>query len=354
MEFIVLSAFLGFLVTLVGTPLAEKYLAASGIYGKDQNKTGKPKIPTSGGLIVLMGFLISITFYAGATSIFTDTIVDKELLFAALASTILIALIGLVDDIHIESLASSEDIEIVTGDSILHQKAELILGSGEAGEDRKGLSQSVKMLMVLPAAFPLIAAGAGSWTMVLPVLGEVQWGLIYPLILLPVGLLFVSNVVNMLAGTNGLSSGLSLVTALGLGIFGILNGQLEAAMIAFGLAGALTGFIYYNWPPASILPGDSLTYLCGAALFSTMVIGDMEKFGVFVFTLWFIEFFLKLRSRFNAHSWGKPDVGSLKPLYDKNYSLTHPLMRRGFTESQITATLILVQIFIVLLGLILL
>jgi len=352
MEFILLSSFLGFLTVLVATPLAEKYLSASGIYGKDQNKSDKPRIPTSGGLVVLMGFLITITFYSGLTSLFTDIYVDKELLFGALSSITLIALIGLIDDIHIESLTLSEEVDIVTGNTIIHEKAEMVFGDSNSSEDRIGLSQPVKMLMVLPAALPLIAVGAGSWVMVLPIIGEVHWGLIYPLILLPLGLLFVSNVVNMLAGTNGLSAGLSLVTAIGLGTFGFLNNQIEAAIIAFGLAASLLGFIYYNWYPASILPGDSLTYLCGAALFSSMVIGDMEKFGVFIFSLWFLEFFLKLRSRFNAHSWGKPVNGKLEPLYSRNYSLTHIFMRKGLTEKQITSVLVLIQSLIVVTGLI--
>jgi len=133
---------------------------------------------------------------------------------------------------------------------------------------------------------------------------------------LPLGLLFVSNVVNMLAGTNGLSAGMSFI-ATGLGTFAILNGKIEAALIAFGLAGALLGFLKYNWYPASILPGDSMTYLCGAGLFSAMVIGNMEKFGVFIFLPWFLEFFLKLRSGFRAHSWGTLEKGKLKPQHRK-------------------------------------
>jgi len=171
------------------------------------------------------------------------------------------------------------------------------------------------------------------------------------IVLLPLGLLFVSNVVNMLAGTNGLSAGMSFIAATGLGTFAILNGKIEAALIAFGLAGALLGFLKYNWYPASILPGDSMTYLCGAGLFSAMVIGNMEKFGVFIFLPWFLEFFLKLRSGFRAHSWGTLEKGKLKPQHRKNYSLTHPLMRRGLTEKQITLVLISLEVFIVILAL---
>lgn len=358
MIFIIVSCLLGFLTVLVTTPFAEKYLAASGIYGKDQQKPGKPSLPTSGGLIVLLGFLITLTFYSGLNSLFSDQFIDRELLFASISSAALIALVGLIDDINIDYnglFKPSEvdlEVDIVTSNTIIHEKADIIFGSENSEEARTGLSQSVKMLMVLPAALPLIAAGAGSWTMIIPLIGRIEWGLLYPLVLLPIGLLFVSNVVNMLAGTNGLAAGMSFVTSLGLGIFGLLNNQFEAAIIAFSLAAPLAGFLIYNMYPSSILPGDSLTYLCGAVMFSAMVVGDMEKFGVFIFMLYFVEFFLKARSGFKADSWGVlQSDGGLVPRHAKNYSLTHPLMRKGFNEKQITLLLVGLQTLIVVFGL---
>lgn len=344
---ILISAAVAFLAVLLGTPVAEKYLAASGIYGRDQQKPGKPGMPTSGGIIVLLGFLLAVTFYAGAMSLFTDLQLDKEILFASLSSVTLIALIGLLDDIHVdvnnlvaEELERDITIDIETGKTFIHQKAELFFGAATAEEDRRGLSQLVKMFMVLPAAFPLIAVGAGSWGMHIPLIGTVYWGLLYPLILLPLGLLFVSNVVNMLAGTNGLAASLSLIASTALGIFAHQSGALEASAISFMLSAALLAFMYYNWYPASVLPGDSLTYLCGAVMFSAMVIGNMEVFGVALFLPWMIEFGLKARSKFSARSWGRINSeNTLDSFYDRNYSLTHLFMDRGLTEEQITLRL---------------
>jgi len=353
MELLLLSTLLGFLTVLLGTPVAEKYLFASGIYGKDQQKQGKPRVPTSGGVIVLLGVMFAISFYAGATALFTDTVLDRLLIFAALSSASLIALIGLIDDVHVdftrlveERVGEDIEINLETGKTVFHRQVDLVFGSEDAEIERTGLNQAVKMLMVLPAAFPLIAAGAGSWSMTFPVIGVVDWGLIYPLVLLPIGLLFVSNVVNMLAGVNGLEAILSLIASTALGIHAYQNGMTEAYALSFILAGTLIAFLFYNKYPATVLPGDSLTYLCGAVMFSVMVIGDMEKFGIMLFAPWILEFFLKARSKFNAHSWGElqPD-GSLKPLYDKNYSLTHPLMRKGLTEKQIAQVVAILMIF---------
>lgn len=355
MKLLVISVLLGFLTTLLGGPYARKYLLASGIYGIDQQKESRPKVATSGGILVLFGFIITTTTYLGLIELYNTTSFNVSLVLASLSSINIIALIGLLDDIHVngEEIKTSRTPTEKIWSRLTDRFSQDVENSGDHLMDRTGIGQMSKMLFVLPAALPLITVGAGSWSMSFPVIGTIHWGILYPLMLLPLGLLFVSNVVNMLAGTNGLSAGISLVAALGLGVFAVLNNRIEAALIAFGLSAALLGFLRYNWYPASILPGDSLTYLCGAGLFSAMVIGNMEKFGVFIFTPWFLEFFLKLRSGFKAHSWGIFEDGRLQPQHSKNYSLTHPLMRRGLTEEQITVTLIGLEVLVVAFSLIL-
>ena len=319
---LILTLLLGFVSTLIASPFVRDYLRSSGVVGIDQQKDDKPKLASSGGVVVLFGFLTAVCFYIGLNSILGIHGLDLALVLAALASVSIISLIGLMDDISL-----SNDGEVM----------------------REGLTQDVKSLLVLPAAFPLIAVGAGSWSMVLPLIGQVDWGLFYPFVLLPLGLLFVANVVNMLEGVNGLAAGLSLITSASLGVMAWLTGSLGAAIIGLVLASCLAAFLVFNYYPASILPGDSLTYLCGAGIFATMVIGDLERFGVMIFVLWFIEFGLKLRSRFDARSWGVlQSDGSLNNHHDKIYSLTHVFMRFNFSEKQIANSLFLTQFAICL------
>lgn len=358
------SLLLGFVTVLLGAPYAKTYLMASGIFGVDQQKEDKPWVPTSGGVLVLFGFIFSVTSFLGVSSVLGIPLRTAEVL-AALSSVTIIALIGLLDDIHVNiELIVKEELNIGEDEiefeflkqfdeQLPHQQAskyfqKIVSEKSSDGEMiREGLGQAPKMLFVLPAVFPLMAVGAGSTQMLLPVIGYIDWGLIYPLILLPIGLLFVSNVVNMLAGTNGLAASLSMVAATALGVRALMATHLEAALIAFSLAACLAAFLRYNLYPASFLPGDSLTYLAGAALFSSMVIGDMEKFGILIFTPWIAEFFLKARSGFKSHSWGLlQEDGTLKPQHEKTYSLTHPLMRRGFGERNITRILTAVEIAI--------
>lgn len=314
-----LSLLIGFGSTLIASPFGRRYMNASGLVGVDQQKRDKPELASSGGIVVLFGFLTAVCFFIGLNSLVGNIGLNLSLVLAALASISIISLIGLMDDIY-------------------------VINKSDEGVKREGLSQDVKALLVIPASFPLIAVGAGSWTMNLPILGSINWGLIYPLFLLPIGLLFVANVINMLEGVNGLATGLSMITSGSLGIMGFLTGGMEAGVIGSILASCLAGFMIFNYYPASFLPGDSLTYACGAGIFSAMIIGDLEKFGVMIFALWFIEFFLKLRSKFNAHSWGiLQDDGSLKNQHDSIYSLTHVFMRLGMSERAIVNSLLLLQ-----------
>jgi UDP-N-acetylglucosamine--dolichyl-phosphate N-acetylglucosaminephosphotransferase len=118
--------------------------------------------------------------------------------------------------------------------------------------------------------------------------------------------------------------------------------------IALLYAAALFAFLRYNWYPARIMPGDSLTYSIGAVVAVVTIIGNIEKFALYCFVLWFIEFVLKARSRFKAQSFGiLQGDGTLSAPYEHVYSLTHLVMKIGrFTEKEVTAILVLSEMII--------
>jgi UDP-N-acetylglucosamine--dolichyl-phosphate N-acetylglucosaminephosphotransferase len=174
-----------------------------------------------------------------------------------------------------------------------------------------------------------------------------NFGAFYPLILIPIGLVGASNVINLLGGFNGCETGMGIVYISTLAIYAFLH-QSVAGPILLITAASLAGFIKYNWYPARILPGDSLTYLLGAVVAASVIVGNMERAGVIILTPFIIEFFLKARARFKASSLGKLGRdGKLDPPYGKRiYSLTHILMNMGhWSEIQITLWLILIQTF---------
>jgi UDP-GlcNAc:undecaprenyl-phosphate GlcNAc-1-phosphate transferase len=76
-------------------------------------------------------------------------------------------------------------------------------------------------------------------------------------------LIAVPNIVNLIDGFDGLAGGLGLCMAVTLGIVGLHNGQIDVAYYAFTMAGALLGFLVFNFPPAKIYLGDGGAYLIG-------------------------------------------------------------------------------------------
>lgn len=76
-------------------------------------------------------------------------------------------------------------------------------------------------------------------------------------------LIAVPNIVNLIDGFDGLAGGLGLCMAVTLGIVGLHNEQIAVACYAFTMAGALLGFLVFNFPPAKIYLGDGGAYLIG-------------------------------------------------------------------------------------------
>jgi UDP-N-acetylglucosamine--dolichyl-phosphate N-acetylglucosaminephosphotransferase len=316
MVFLWTAVFLGFLVTLLLTPLAMEFLASSGIKGIDQQKKDKPELPTSGGIAVLFGFLVAVTSFIGFHAFLGGPSLSTELILASVSSVLTIALIGLIDDIHVKEEGTN-----------VKEEVQLSVGFREWW---------VKPVFVIPAALPLMVVKAGHSAMYLPILGEIEWGILYPLVLAPIAVVAVSNATNMLAGQNGLEASMGAVALTSLGVFSYIQGSLEGAAVALGMAAPLLAFLKYNRYPSKVLPGDSLTYGVGAAFAAATIIANVERFAVFIFLPWIVEAFLKLRSRFEASSLGelRPD-GTLRPKHGKTYSLTHLLMKADLTESQI-------------------
>ncbi|TRZ54592.1 hypothetical protein D4Q76_02155 [archaeon] len=326
-----LAVIVSFAAALFITPKFIRFLEAAGITGKDIQKREKPTIAEMGGPAVLTGFLAGIFFFIWAKVFLYKEVFlygeDKILveLFAGITTILIITIIGMFDDLS--GLARRDKI-----DNFGNLK-------------RIGLKQWQKPLLTLPAAIPLMAIMAGDTSLTVPLLGQMNVGIFYPLLIVPIAIVGASNATNMLAGMNGLESGLGAVLLATLGAYAYLHNEIAAAMIAFTFAAALLGFLWFNKYPARIMPGDSVPYAIGAVVAVVAIIGNMEKFALYVFALWFVEFILKLRSGFKAESFGvlQPD-GTLKAPYPKIYSLTHAVMKlRPMKEWKVVAILIGVQ-----------
>ncbi|MDI6825932.1 MAG: hypothetical protein QMD36_01910 [Candidatus Aenigmarchaeota archaeon] len=298
------------------------------IIALDLHKKRKPRVANSGGIPVSISLLIGLMFFVAVQTFLFKVTNQTVYLFASVLTILLITIVGFFDDLN---------------------KADVVVGKTKI---RKGLKQWQKPLFTLPAAIPLMVVNAGETTMSIPLIGPVNFGIIYPLILIPLGVMGATNAINLLGGFNGSEAGMGIVYCLFLGIYAFLNNELVSAAIFFSTVGALVGFLRYNWFPARILPGDSLTYCLGAVVASGVIVGNMERTGTIAMTPFIIEFLLKLRSRFKASCLGRlRNDGKLDSPYGRKiYSWTHIIMNlKKLTEKEVTIILILIQLIFSLL-----
>lgn len=242
----------GFVVGLVSTRLLIKSALNKGIIDRDSNKPGKPVVAAMGGFAIFGGMSTAILF---SLLWFSFTAADARviaLLLAGLASIAFIALIGVFDDLF-------------------------------------KLSGRTKLFLPLIASLPLVVVLAGDTSMALPFIGEVNLGLFYTFVLIPLGITGAANAVNMSAGYNGLEAGIGGIASFFLLMIALSIGSLPAAVILAACLGACLAFLFFNWCPAKVFPGDIGTYVIGCSLAAAVIIGNMEKFGVIVLIPAFYE-----------------------------------------------------------------
>ena len=300
-----------------------------GIVSLDLHKQNKPRLPSSGGSIVILGVLSGLLVYIGVQTFIYQNLSLSLYLLAAISSILIVTFSGLFDDLNVKSKPN------LTKD----------------GRNIKvGFPQLIKPLLVLPAAIPLMVINVGETTMSIPFVGDVNFGILYPLMVVPIGVVGASNMVNMLGGFNGVEAGMGFIYTLGLGLYALTHGNESAALLFLCTAAALLPFLKYNWYPAKILPGDSLTYLLGVIVAVGVIIGNMEKIGIIVMTPFIIQGILKFYSKFRLGEFVSDlgilqKDGTIRSKYNKIYSLTHLVMRLGnFRENQITLILISTQV----------
>lgn len=290
----IIPIIVSFITTLTTTKLWIIRAREIGFVGKDMNKYGDNKVAEAGGVWVMIGASFGLL-----TLVAMETYLEKGYehlneLFALTTLLLLSGFIGFLDD---------------------------TLGW------KKGIKPQYRVLATIPISIPLVVIKAGYSKMNLPLIGTVDFGILYPLILIPIGVMGASNAFNMIAGYNGLETLQSILLSMFTAIYAISKNQefiFDSAMI---MLSAALAFLIYNKYPAKVFPGNSFTYGFGAFYAALVIIGDFQKFGLMLFTLYFIELILFIRGLLNGvykENFGLPQPdGSLKPPYSKCYSITH-------------------------------
>ena len=263
-----------FAVSFVGFPIIIPRLKKAGIVGKNMHSEKQEEIAEMGGLMIAAGFGAGIV-----ASIFLKTFFDLFLsvsltsILAVLSTVLIVVIIGVFDDLI-------------------------------------SMRQWIKALIPVFAALPLMALKEGYSMMRIPFIGLIEFGIFYPLVLVPLGITGAANAVNMLAGFNGLEVGMGAVAIGALAVIAYLIGETTALIILMAALGALLATLYYNWYPAKILVGDVGTLSIGAVMACAVIVGNYETAGAIIIIPYVVDFLIKAKNRF-PYSFGVCREGKL-------------------------------------------
>ena len=296
---VIVSVFIAFVVSYFSTLWIIGQSRKVGLVGKDVNKKDKPEVPILGGIGIISGFI------AGAFSLLLLDVRSERVIPAIILSSLLIAFLGLLDDIL-------------------------------------NIRQSIRAFLPIFASVPLIVYSVGHSTISIPFIGQINFGIFYYVIIIPFALTITSNAFNMLEGLNGLGSGMGIIMLLTLSYIGLTHkGEIyQAGLVALVAAFSLIAFLLLNKYPARVFPGNVGTYFIGALVGAIGIAGFMYTALAILYIPYVIEFILKARTRFKGISFGKIDENGRLYWDQSPQSLTHVVMKIGrFKEYQIVLIL---------------
>ncbi len=301
-----------FFVVMISGPFLIKLLKRIN-FGQQVRREGpkshfqKEGIPTMGGVLILLGIVLSILFIN----------INNNLL-VTIVVTLGMGLVGFLDDF----------IKIKTKKSLGLKARSKIIGQ--------------LLFSIILAIYVYNNPELGS-EILLPFSGEyIDLGImIIPLIIFTT--LGTANGVNLTDGLDGLASG---VTAIVSSSFAVLTAALyfeQLSIFALSITGACLGFIWYNSHPAQVFMGDVGSLALGGALASIAVISQTEAFLLIIGGVYVIETVsVIIQVSYFKITKGKR-IFKMSPLH-------HHFELKGWQESKIVFRFILVSIVFAVIG----
>ena len=297
---------LAFVTTFVTTPytinIAKKVGAVS--EEKDSRRAHRKTMPKFGGPAVILGFLTSTIYLLIVMSIENSINLFGVLeywkkLLGFLVGILTISAFCIIDDI-------------------------------------KTIKPITKLIGEVLSAVIVVASGIRIEGITLPFLNFPQMHEISSILITILWIIIVTNAINLIDGLDGLSSGISVISAISLLVIFVLNGSsLISIILITALAGALVGFLPFNFTPAKTFIGDTGSNFLGYSLSVISILGAAKTYTAAVIVLPLIVLGLPIFDTIWAIIRRLVKGKSLKAVFkaDKGH-LHHKLVAKGFSQKQ--------------------
>ena len=217
-------------------------------------------------------------------------------------------------------------------------------------DDLRGASPYLKFTVQAIAAAMLFAGGMRVLDLPLIFRHSLPWFVGLPLTVLWV--VAVTNAFNLIDGLDGLAAGSALFSTLVFFVCALVNRSWLESLMSVTLAGAILGFLRFNFNPATIFLGDSGSLFIGFML-SALALAGAQKAPTFVavaipvvsFGLPILETLISILRRLIS---GRPILTA-----DREH-IHHRLLQMGFSHRQVVIVLYAVSAIFAMLSLFLL
>ena len=303
---IAIAFLLAFIIAFMATPYTIKIAKRVGAVSKEEEKrrAHNKEMPKFGGPAVILGFLISVIYLLiimnieGTINLFGVEQYGHKLLGMFLG-IIVIAITGILDDI--------KEIKPLT----------------------KLTGQLIAAIIAVSFGIRIVEISWGWFA--IPEMGEILS------IIITIGwIVGITNAINLIDGLDGLSSGISVISSISLLIIFLLNGSpIISILLITALAGALVGFLPFNFSPAKTFIGDTGSNFLGYCLAIISILGVAKTYTAVVIVLPIIVLAVPIFDTLWAIVRRIKNGKSLKAIVSAdNGHLHHKLVRRGFSQKQ--------------------
>ncbi len=303
---IAIAFLLAFIVTFMTTPYTIKIARKVGAVSieKEERRMHKKAMPKFGGPAVILGFLVAIIYLLIVKSL--ENTIDLfgpeqygMKLLGMFLGTIVISIFCVMDD-------------IVT------------------------IKPMVKLAGQVLAAIVVVAFGVRIDEVTPAFLATEELKEAFSIILTIGWIVGVTNAINLIDGLDGLSAGISVISAVSLLIIFVLNGSpLISILLITALAGALVGFLPFNFAPAKTFIGDTGSNFLGFSLSIISILGVAKTYTAAVIVLPLLALGLPIFDTIWAIIRRLIRGKSIKAIFkaDKGH-LHHLIVARGFSQKQ--------------------
>jgi UDP-GlcNAc:undecaprenyl-phosphate GlcNAc-1-phosphate transferase len=247
---------LAVLFTLLVTPKVRALGQRMRAYGKGHDGQDWPQIPRLGGLAI---FLATLAVW-GALLLIPNAVRERFLLEWRTLATLLVP-------------------------------GTLVLVAG-AYDDVVGATPRQKL--IIEAAAAAIVWWAGFRIVSLPIVGYGVHSPLLSLMLTVFWILAVTNALNLIDGLDGLAAGIAFFVTISVFVVSLIQGNYFVCILAITLAGALLGFLRFNYAPATIFLGDSGSLFLGFFLGSLAIHTSQKSSTLLAIVVPFVAFGLPL------------------------------------------------------------